>query len=654
MRWSVLLSFAFAACNASSGPPGAVAIHDLHEPSTPVNVPTSDDDFYRLPFPNALWMGSDGTVDLSRHPRAGQPGALVPDYIDTIDAQLTGFGENSAIYFRFDAAIDPTSLPADANASLQDASSVIVVDVTPMSPTYGKRSPVQTKFTTARYDFIGPNWLGVLPFPGIPLRQNTTYAVILTDALKAADGGKVHRYPDFIAAMQKNTSSDPRIAAAQTAYQPLVAWLATQPGLAAHVVNATVYTTRDATSIMTRLRKNIYDVVAAPTLLDLAYNKEDVAGVNQLFEAHYMGPNYQQGDPPYNTTGGEILSDANGVPMLDRMEDLRLALSIPEGTMPTAGWPVVIYAHGTGGDYHDFINDGSAHEAASVTDGSGAVIAKMAMLGIDQVLAGPRDPTMSNPDLTFFNFQNPAGARFNPIQGALDDFQLMRLIQAINVAAAPTTGAPIKFDTDRIYFKGHSQGSLTGSLFLAAEPNVKSAVLSGCGAVLILSLLTKTEPVDVAELVASQFLDPVDQFHPVLSLLQAYLEDSDPANYVRYLFSEPPTGFAPKNIFQSLGIVDHYAPIPTNKAQALATGIQPINPMQEPIDGMDLLGINWGNAPTSLNVAGGSATGVLVEYQTTLGEDGHFVVLDEPAGIAQSNRFLATHAATGVSTLTVF
>ena len=72
-------------------------------------------------------------------------------------------------------------------------------------------------------------------------------------------------------------------------------------------------------------------------------------------------------------------------------------------------------------------------------------------------------------------------ARDNPKQGALDDFQLLRLVKAIDVAAAPTTGAPIKFDPARIYFKGHSQGGLTGPLFLAAEPEVKAAVLSGAG-----------------------------------------------------------------------------------------------------------------------------------------------------------------------------
>jgi hypothetical protein len=631
-----------------------MAIHDLHPPTMPVNVPTNDVDFYRMPFPNDLRLRADGTVDLSTYPRVTDPGTLVYQYVETFNTDMHGFGENSAIYFRFSGPIDDTTLPADANASVQDGATAFVVDVTQGSPTYGMKTPVQAHFVAVSYDFIGPNWVALLPFPGIPLREKTTYAAILTDGIKDTEGHSVGRDSDLDGALGKS-SSDPTMQAAIKAYKPLADWLATQGDLKKHLANATVFTTSDATSLMFALRKNIYDVVPAPTLDNLAYSKEDVAGVNQLYEATYAGPNYQQGTVPYSTMGGQIVVDANGVPMLDHMENsLRLSLSIPEGTMPAAGWPVVIYSHGTGGDYHSYIGDGSGHEAAKVTDANGNVIAQMAMLGTDQVLHGPRDPTGSNPDLTFFNFQNPTGARFNPLQGALDDFQVLRLVKAINVASAPTTGVPIKFDPTKIYFKGHSQGSLTGALYLAAEPEVKAGILSGAGAVLILSLLNKTSPVNIPQLIGGILRDPVDQYHPLLSLLQSYLEQSDPSNYGKYYFREPPDGFAAKSIYQSLGFIDTYAPVPNGKAQALCAGLQPINPMVTggEMDGLSLVNMTWGNAPTSNNVANMMATGVMLEYVAPAGDDGHFVVFDVPAAVAQSNRFLATAAATGVAQLT--
>jgi predicted esterase len=648
MRHLVLCALAFSACSEETSlPKGSTAMFDLHQPTAQVTTPTADDDFYALPFPNNLRLRSDGTVDLSRYPR---PPGIVGDYINAFDKGLHGFGTNSGIFFRFASALDPTTLPADANASVATTATAFVIDVTPGSPTYGQRSPVIAHFVPDRYDFIGPNWMVLLPFPGRPLREKTTYAALLTDGVKTAQGAALQRSADFKGVMQPGaaSSSDPAIAAAATAYKPLTDWLATQPGLATHVVIATVFTTVDATSIMKKLRQAVYDQAPAPTLQGLAYDKGTAD--YSLFEGTYIGPNFQEGDPPYATTGGALHFDAMGNPLMVRTENLRVAMTVPTGTMPAAGWPVVIYAHGTGGNYMSFVNDGSGPTAAKVTASDGSVISRLAMISIDQVLHGTRDPTKSNPDYTFINFNNIVAGHANLMQGGLDDFQLLRLVKAINVATAPMTNQPIKFDATKIYFKGHSEGGLTGPAFLAYEPEVKAAVLSGSGGVLIQALLNKTEPADIPALVGALLHDPLDQYHPVVSLLQNYFEDIDPENYARLFFREPPAGQAPKSIYQSLGIVDHYTPIANIKALALAMGVQPVKPDLQDIDGLDLAGLSWASAPMSGNVASGAATGVLCEYTATT-DDGHFVVFDIPSAIAQNNRFLATHAATGTARL---
>ena len=147
------------------------------------------------------------------------------------------------------------------------------------------------------------------------------------------------------------------------------------------------------------------------------------------------------------------------------------------------------------------------------------------------------------------------------------------------------------------------------------------------------------------------FRDTVDGFHPFLNVLQGYFDESDPANYARRFFSEPPAGFAPKSVYVSLGVGDSYAPDPTIEAFALASGVVPTGPQLLPIEGLGLDGRAFVDAPVIDNVAGAGATGVVCEYQPAAHHDGHFVVFDVPAAQAQSTRFLGTHAHTGTARL---
>ena len=641
MRYAI--AFALVAFGCSSGGGGPHVLFDLHQPSTTVSAPTASDDFYALPFPNALRVRDDGTIDLSRYP---QIGGQIGDYITAIDQSQARF-QNVGVFFRLDGPVDPATLPADAEASLADDATVYAVDVTT-----SRRLPVRTRFTAINYDFIGPNWLAVLPEPGFPFHEDHDIAVLITDGVHGTDGQPLRRAADLDAVLAERPSSDPAVEHARQLYGAMTLWLMTQLPLSGHsidhVVGATYFNAGSSTKIMADLRAAVYAQVPTPPTLDnLVYDGEDQAGVDDIYEGTYQGPNFQQGDAPYQTSGGAITNP----PAVQKMETLRIAITVPQGTPPAGGWPVVIYQHGTGGDYKSFIGDGSGREAAKVTDASGNVIAKFAMIGTDQVLHGTRSPAGTNYDTAFFNFVNLPAAHDNPKQGALDAFTVVRLIHTIDVASAPTTGAHLKLDPTKIYFKGHSQGGLTGPLFLSAEPEVQAAILSGAGGGLISSLLHKTEPVNIPQVVQGLLHDPVDEYHPLLSLIQGYFEDSDPVNYGRLFFREPPPGLQPKSIFQTLGIIDHYTPIPTIETLALAMGVQPAGPELQTIDGLAFTTTQWGTAPITGNVAGGQATGVLLEYTAPTGSDGHFVVFDVPDAIAQSNRFLATHAATGTARL---
>lgn len=639
-----------------------MALHAL--PGSPAAPP--DGDFFALPFPSDLRLRpAQSTLttptapteaelqlgyDLSGFPRPpGQPGR----YVGRLDGQLTGAGTSAAVYFRFAGPLDEASLPADAESSVAADATAFVVDVSPSSPTYGRRAPVNIKFHAEENRFIGPNWLSLLPLPGAPLRQLTTYAAILTSGVRARTGGRVQRHPDLDRLLQSEPPATEPHRSAWLRYAPLRAYLARQPAI--DVAAATVFTTQNATSLMLKLRAAVYEKAAAPAPENLSYLR-DHDGLCDIYQGTFASPNFQAGEPPYWADGGQIELDDKGVPKLTRTENLRFAVSVPKAPMPPEGWPVVIYAHGTGGDYLTFVRETMDLRAAYIEHPEAPGTppqppVRMAMISIDQVLHGPRDPTGNNPDITFFNLNNLPAARDNVKQGAADDFQLVRLVESMRIDKAPRTGQPIRFDPRRIYFVGHSQGGLTGPLFLAAEPKVKAGVLSGAGAVLILSLLNKTEPDNVAALVESLLQETPSAEHPMLNLLQTYFESSDPGNYGPLLFREPPPGSPPKSVFQTLGITDHYTPVPNIAAFALSLGVQPLAPRLYEIAGLALFDQRWTTGPVQNNVAGNKATGGLRQYIAPGDDDGHFVIFDLWAARHAWTRFLASHSLTGTAVL---
>jgi hypothetical protein len=226
----------------------------------------------------------------------------------------------------------------------------------------------------------------------------------------------------------------------------------------------------------------------------------------------------------------------------------------------------------------------------------------------------------------------------------------LRLVLGFDYTERHPGGRSIRFDADRIYFMGHSQGGLTGPPFLAHEPTIKGAVLSGAGGLLYLSMLYKTQPLDVASIVAAFIRDfPLDEFNPILALLQGWIDLSDTVAYAPHLVRDPLPGVGAKHIFQSEGFIDRYTPPPAIEALATAIGADQVGPVLQRIDGLVLRDSPVLTAPVTGNQDG--VTSVLLQYDEVNGSDGHFVLYDVPAGIKQYGDFLGTMAGDGIPTV---
>ena len=623
MRKLAALAVVLAACGDNSS--GATALFDV--------TTTSSKDFYNLPFPNDLRRHDDGTLDLSQFPT----NSPIADQYRMVAETLDGFALNAAMSTRFDAALDPASLP-DPAASVQPGASVYLIDVDKRSPKYGMRMPIIAHFREDGTQTIGPDRLVVRPYPGFSLDEGTTYALVITRRVHAVGGGAVVPSDDMVEVLSGASGAREAITAARTVYAPLLAWL-DEPGddERADVASAAVFTTEHATFVGPALRQGVFST-PAPTSSDVMF--ADQSTNFSVWLGTYTAPNFQTGTPPYTTTGGEIQIGSDGAAIVQRVEPMRFALTVPNGPTPATGWPICIYQHGTGGDWMSFIQDFTADRLGAQG---------IAVISTDQVLHGPRNPT-ADPAVSFFNIANPYAGRDNALQGAADAWSQLRLALGLSIADTANSRT-ITFDPARVMFFGHSQGGLTGPAFIAFEPSLRGAVLSGTGGLLYLSMLYKIQPVNFPELLSPLLRDdPIDEDNPTLALAQMWIERADGANYARYFVREPAAGNGAKNIFQTEGFTDSYAPNPAIEAFATAVGGDLVQlPDTQPVLGLQLRGRSTLPTPITDNVDG--VTAVLAQYKEAPNDDGHFVVFDVQAARIQSSQFLGTLAATGHATV---
>jgi predicted esterase len=598
------------------------------------------DDFYAQPWPLVTRLSTDGSLDLTGYPTAAGA-TFVRNNLALLAKNTHGFGTNGALFASFDGALDPHSLPAAAQDSLAKDSAVVLLDIDGSSPDRGERTPIVCDYKNGASDYHPAHFLACLPVPGFPLRPDTLYALYFTDALHAADRTKVaasQRWQDVLEARDGDAATNALI----DAYAPLADQLRSDGVDPKRVVGGSVFRTQDPVAQMKAIAAHV-QTLDAPGLEQIAeYGGTLPADANfAALQGSYRAPIYQQGQTPYATAGGEIRFTSAGNPVVAGQLSLRFGLTIPKDEpMPEAGWPLVLYSHGTGGSAFSFIDDGSAARIAA---------AGVATLAIDAPVHGPRNPGGSDPSLLFFNVNNLLALRDNVRQGAADLLVLERFARAMDLTStASPTGHAIRFDPERIFAMGHSQGALTTPLMAAVSERVKGAMLSGAGASITMTLLYKTQPIDIPQLTRQYLALPsgehLDAFHPVLALVQAFTEVADSSNYVPYFYRWQ--GGHGLDVWVTQGLLDKEVPPPATDALITAIGVNPLQPLQHEVEGLGLRQLAALPAPLRANVMavdGERYTAAYSQYP----DDGHFAIFDNQAAQLQLTHWFDTLAHQG-------
>ncbi len=645
-------------------------------------------DFFRLPFPIDTRLVGGG-VDLEGFPRPPADldpvyGSVVERWLKHLQGETAGFAVNGAVLFRNSSGIG-------------ELGGVHFLDITPSSPDYGKavrglRFRAENG-TPSRNNYICENWLAVELIDGSPLRPATTYAVLLSDKLKPTGGGTFVADDDFAAMLGDQTPQDSITAAAWQDFTLLRDFLKSPantggegPQLSkGELVGGTVFTTAPNHDPLVGAREvvdtapfvvtdlHLCDGVGdspcstAPGLSDEERDKRRcgaASGVYDEIHGRIRIPIFQEGIAPYPSVGGAIDVDAEG-PVIRSTVDACFAATIPKGELPEGGWPAVVYADGTAGSFRGALRSGLASRLAP--DG-------VATLGLEPVLHGERrgddddDGLVEGQDVyqLVFNVFNPDSARDTVVQGALDQLSVVRLAEQWTDDTL-LGGSPIRFNPEALAFVGHSLGANAGSLILPFAPQLRAAVLSGGGANLPQALLAKAEPkvqnpitnawMTPKELLQAAFQErpdrPLAAYHPMLVLLNTYVNRSDADNTARHIRREPFDPEGAKHMLMYLGYVDSYTPLRAAGSLAIGIGLEigAANLFPGPCDAYDdadqRMGCsyttnNWlplTELPATANLSG--ETAVLRMLDQPAAKDGHFVFY-EPAELDRARAFLVS------------
>jgi hypothetical protein len=645
----LLVSLLLGACGGDEA-----AIESIYSlPASPAEL--SADRWFDHPWPSDFRRVDDRPTFVGfPNPRNN---GLLGEYLSFAEGKIDGFSPAGAGYLRFTGALDPASLPQSPAASLDPAASVQLIDVDRSSPEWGRRIPIRVDFRPAEGVYVEGNTLRFLPSPGFPMRPENRYALVVTDGVRAAGGGAVHASGELAQAL--GTQSPTGVASAWHAeLQPALGSLADLGIAPASIAHLAVFTTGDPTAESRAIADHVRSGEVVAPAFDADWQVIDRNGWVEYQGRFGPSPNYQHGLLPFEKfgDGGDFAFDEGGKPIVADTFDLRFSMSIPKESacpMPAGGYPIVLYAHGTGGNWRSYTSYAETLAQRCI-----------AMMGVDQIFHGTR-PGAPDDDfkiqILFFNFQNVEAARANGRQSAIDEVQRARLFtetMASIPASVSHTGSPITFDPGKVLFFGHSQGGLNGPLYLAIDDSARGGVLSGSSSLMSITLLEKTEPSpSIADLVPTVFLgllsaerEEYDIFHPAIMIAQTLVDAIDPIHYARLVVREPLS--APKSILMTEGIGpdgegDSYSPPAGIEAQAVAMGLPLMEPVVWPMPQLDHGGSLVAIPPGGLagNLADGAASGVLAQWVPPPNSDGHFVVFDVPQARAHVAGFLEALAA---------
>lgn len=562
---------------------------------TPVFNPSAGD----IPFPNNLLFV--GTTDLTLNVPVADPGNFgdpavalsATDGFSTTQAWTARFVNNA----RQNGSIDPASIIPGQSVRLFEVSTVFGTIVI-VSGVIRELAPGVDYIAT----LATSNVLAIVPLQ--PLSELTTYMAVVTNGVRDSKGNDAT--PDQTYFLSKRTSSlvdaqgnstDPMLPAATArSLEPLRRITNSQETAAASqgidpndIVLSWTVQTQSITPVLKNLRSIARPAASTVVASGLSTAAVGGAGIADLYLGiitlpYYLGIPTAQNPvapltefwraeagayvPPFDALGLNPASTnvtvANPFPVKTGDQTVPLLVSVPNAnsglTRPAAGWPVVIFGHGLGGNRTQLL--AAADTLASI--GYAAVAMDAPLHGVVPAVSPSLAPfyientpfaAVANErtfDVDFVNnatgaigpdgIADPSGTHIINLGSLLTSRDNARQAQAdLSVLAVTIPGISIDgdtlpdFDGADVAYVGLSMGSILGMPFVAAEPTVRRAFLSVPmgGVARGLEASQTFGPSIRAGLAANGVMPGSAAFEQFFTVFQTVIDSMDPVNWAR-------------------------------------------------------------------------------------------------------------------------
>ncbi|HJN78339.1 MAG TPA: hypothetical protein QGF58_30785 [Myxococcota bacterium] len=389
-------------------------------------------------------------------------------------------------------------------------------------------------------------------------------------------------------------------------------------------------------------------VIEAASELTLELKEEFV--LDEVFDDYcvYSGvtsmPVWQEGEPPFTSDGGGWVFE-DGAPVLQGWEDASVIVTVPRESASL--FPTVVFSRTGGGGDRPLVDRGpvTAAGAEPETPGAGPALhfarAGYAEVSIDGPHGGLRNVSGADEQFLMFNVLNPVAMRDNVRQSAVELAIAPLLVDELVIDSRDCPGASEESRLEARVLMGHSMGATIAPL--AVVPGgYEAMVLSGAGGSWTENVVHKQSPIEVRPIAEAMLgVEDLDEFDPVLNLLQWAGESADPPVYGRDIVD------AGVHVLMLQGIVDTYILPPIANATSLGLeldlGGDPLEEdlVYEPLGSL----LSWSGAEhVELPFRGDPVTRVVVQHPEDGILDGHEVVFQSEAPKLQLEHFLETLA----------